>query len=322
MTIAEITDHNIVGKDGWGRVWVPTEEEFEEFNDDSDYDMDDDDSKDDGKGAISKRIEERIKSQSIGYDATDLFRKRMEIQEEMDYFSDDGDSHGANGTLSENVDFDGGFGNSYISQNNLDEDGFLITGRQAGVDVVKEMKLICLDHDVSSPIDNLRIELNSFKFSQNATFGDCVSGAMLAVLERTNIVKDITSMKLVASFKNELKHWAELFRKLCHSIEEDKCVISAVESAACGGGIIGDVLTQEPNFRFILQTLHDVDIISEEAILSWGSMRRDVDPESAEGKIFLQKHTQEFLEWLNEDSSDDDDSDDDDDDDGSGSESE
>jgi translation initiation factor eIF-2B subunit epsilon len=62
--------------------------------------------------------------------------------------------------------------------------GVQIIGRQRGIDVVKELRDICLEHETSSPDDNLRIELNSFKFIQNATYSDCCKGAMMAVMER------------------------------------------------------------------------------------------------------------------------------------------
>eukprot|EP00979_Chaetoceros_neogracilis_P008185 scaffold1810_cov216-Chaetoceros_neogracile.AAC.1 len=184
------------------------------------------------------------------------------------------------------------------------DDGSFIIGRQAGVDVVNVFKDICLEHDVNSDIGNLRIELNSFKFSQNASFGECVTGAMLAIFERLNMTSDISSGKLVSTFKAELNHWGELLEKLCHSVEEEKSVITALEIAATSGGIIGEVLSREPSFRFILQTLHSEDIVSDEAIFAWANMlRQEDDGESPRGKLFLQGPTQEFLEWIEEESS-------------------
>jgi translation initiation factor eIF-2B subunit epsilon len=170
--------------------------------------------------------------------------------------------------------------------------------------VVNVFKDICLEHDVNSDIGNLRIELNSFKFSQNASFGECVTGAMLAIFERLNMTSDISSGKLVSTFKAELNHWGELLEKLCHSVEEEKSVITALEIAATSGGIIGEVLSREPSFRFILQTLHSEDIVSDEAIFAWANMlRQEDDGESPRGKLFLQGPTQEFLEWIEEESS-------------------
>ena len=75
-----------------------------------------------------------------------------------------------------------------------------------------------------------------------------------------------------------------------------------------GGGVIGDIVGKGPAFRFILQTLHSEAIVSEEAIISWAALRRDGNPESSQGKLFLQTPTQEFLAWVEEDSESDSDS--------------
>ena len=39
----------------------------------------------------------------------------------------------------------------------LDDGGMQITGRQKGVDVVKELRDICLEHETSSPVENPRL---------------------------------------------------------------------------------------------------------------------------------------------------------------------
>lgn len=293
---AQNAEHAL-GKDGRGRIWTPTYEEFGAIEDDSDFDSDDEEE------AVKKAIK-LVQTQSIGFDPTSLFHNRLQRQNEDDCLSDDDHEEDEGFDEGNGNRFDGG-GDGYggISHHNLDEDGFLITGRQAGVDVVKEMKLICLDHEISSPIENLRIELNSFKFSQNASFGECVTGAMLAIFERLKLTPDVSAAKLVSSFKTELDHWGQLLEKLCHTIEEEKSIIQAIEIAATGGGATGEVLSREPSFRFILQTLHSEEIVTEEAILSWAKMcKEEGDTESARGKLFLQQPTQEFLEWLDEDS--------------------
>ena len=157
-----------------------------------------------------------------------------------------------------------------------------------GVNVVKEMKSICMEHNISSPIENLRIELNSFKFSQNATFGECVTGAILAIFDRLDLTAETTAAKLIALFKAELAHWGELLEKLCHTMEEEKSVIIAAETAATGGGVVGDLLSKQPAFRFVLQTLLDQELNSGNAIISWSKLRRDGNAESAQDKLVFQ----------------------------------
>ena len=298
------TDHDVVGRDGLGHVWKPRS-----LDDDDDSDYDDFTGSQGGGGGDP--AEELVKSQSIGYDETHLFLKRLGVQEEEDdMFSDD--EHGGlgddDGEFGDDMSFGVGGGSGMMSSN-LD-DGLLITGRQRGVDVVKELKQLCLEHETSSPIENLAIELNSFKFSQNATYSDCAAGATLAILERIGITSDMTAPKLVVALKKELSHWVPLFHKFCHGLEEEKSIIMATETAAVGGGAIGAVLGNAPAFRFILQTLHQEEVVSEESILAWATSRREGDHTSAVGKLFLQQPTQEFIEWLQDESesgSDDDD---------------
>jgi translation initiation factor eIF-2B subunit epsilon len=295
----ESTDHTVVGQDGIGRVWTPKSN----TNDGDDYY---DEEEDENEHEDFWNAHEQMKAQSIGYDPTMLLQKRMKKQIQDDVLFDV--EHGFN----EDEDMSSGYNNTnsnnaaMSSSNNFNEDGLLIIGRQADVDVVKELKLICLDYDFTSPIENLRIELNSFKFSQNATFSDCVSGAMMAIVERLKLTDDISAAKLVSSFKSELQKWSELLEKLCFGLEEEVSVIKTMEKLATSGGTIGNILSREPSFRFMLQTLHGEEIISDEAVLSWANMRREESKDTLVGKLFNQKHTQEFLEWIEEESSDDD----------------
>jgi translation initiation factor eIF-2B subunit epsilon len=179
------SDQTIVGPDGYGLLWVPGENDID-FNDDLDQIVSDlEQPSADGTNAlthpylkvISAGVFERIKQQSIGYDPSTMLNKRKLLQEEGDegYISDDNAMDDEE--FEENMDVgDRSNLSSVLSSSNLTGDGVLITGRQRGIDVVKELTSICLEHDDSSPIENLAIELNSFKFSQNATFGDCVTG--------------------------------------------------------------------------------------------------------------------------------------------------
>ena len=298
------TDHGVVGIDGLGRVWTPTYENFGVMGgDDSDFDSDDEEE-------IAKRTSELVRTQSIGYDPTTLLHKRMQRQLEEDDLSE------SEYKMEDDDDSDT-YGNDYENASDFSDDGDVhITGRQKGVDVVNEMKSFCMEHDESQSFDNLRMELTSFKFSQNAEFGDCVTGAVLAVFERLNITSDISATKLVSSFKNKLGIWGGMLESLCKGVEEEKSIILATERAATGEGVIGEVLSREPSFRFILQTLHGEEYISDEAITAWATMRREENnSDSPRVKLFQQKSTQQFLEWIEaEDDSDSDSS-------GSGSDS-
>ena len=92
--------------------------------------------------------------------------------------------------------------------------------------------------------------------------------------------------------------------------EEEKAIIHALETMALGSGKAAEVLGKEPAFRFVLQTLHDQEIVNEVAIFEWAGERKEEGREFSNPRsaLFWQKPTQDFLEWL-EASSDEDSSD-------------
>jgi translation initiation factor eIF-2B subunit epsilon len=299
------SDHSIVGKDGKGRVWLPSVD---------DGDDDDSDDKGDQEALLAKLNE--IKSRSIGFDPTNLYIERKKQQEsglEDDGFSDQEDE--IDNELDDMDDEDDAgvaFGAEALDTHVPTAGASEIPtyGRQAGVDVVKELKTICLEFEPSSPMENLAIELNSYKFSQNATYSDCAMGATLAILDLMTITKGMSDGKLVGVLKVQLEVWAPLLKKLCIGTEEEKAVIVALENAAVGGGDIGDVLSTGRSFRFVLQTLHDEEVISEDTVLIWASERRAEaakDEQSPRMQLFLLEPVQEFLKWLEEESEEDDD---------------
>ncbi|KAL7547486.1 hypothetical protein ACHAWF_010776 [Thalassiosira exigua] len=295
-----ITDFNVVGKDGLGRVYTPAPSD------------DCDDLEDEAGRAAALEL---LKTQSIGYDMTLLYKqwKAMQMEEEDDGFSLEGSrSEGDSDAMDEGWTEADAVG-AAAGVGNTDEGGMQITGRQKGVDVVAELRDICLEHETSSPVENLRIELNSFKFSQNATYADCCRGATMAVmhkiLEESDDGGDMGPGKLVASLKKALMYWGPLFESICLGAEEEQAMVYALESMATGGGgsMAASVLGKEPAFRFVLQTLHDQEVVNEEAIFAWAAERRKEGKEGEDGgpvmALFQQKPTQDFLEWLAEDSS-------------------
>ena len=280
------SDPTVVGPDGKGALWQapPEDDEDEEI--------------------YGLTTDELIKSQSPGYDPATLFSKRKAMQvEDGDDFSEKSGDHSELDALSEFDAVEFGTDDPY--------------GRQKDVDVIGELKAICLEYESSSPIENLAIELNSFKFSQNASYSDCTTAAILAILEKMEITKDTGDAKLIADFKSFLEHWAPLLQKMSIGQDEEKAIIVGIEKVATEGGEIGDKLSSGNSFRFLLQTVYNEDVVSEEAIVSWSEERKaEAGSDSARARLFQQDSVQEFLEWLlADDSSDEDGSDDDDSDD-------
>jgi len=300
------TDHKIVGQDGRGRVWLPS----------VDDDNDDSDDEESTQAALVKKLKE-MKSRSIGFDPTNMYLDRKKQQRgsiQEDGFSDEEDMDATDG-MGMDVDFDDDAGvalGDAVTSIMAGASEIPTYGRQAGVDVVKELKTICLEFDPSSPIENLAIELNSYKFSQNATYSDCVMGATLAVLDLMKVSKGMSDGKLVGALKTHLEMWLPLLKRLCIGVEEEKAIIVALENSAIGGGDVGEVLSSGMSFRFFLQTLHDEEAISEEAILTWASERRTEVAQGGEDDprltLFQMQSVQDFLEWLEDDSEEEDES--------------
>ena len=292
-----VSDAAVVGSDGKGRLWQPPPED------------------DDHEELYGLTTQELTKSQSPGFDPSGLFANRKALQrEDEDDFSEKDSEHSEFDALSSDfdaVEFGTGGGTG--------EDPY---GRQKDVDVIAELKAICLEYEPTSPIENLAIELNSFKFSQNATYSDCTMAATLAILEEMSITKDTTDAKLVTEFKSYLEHWAPLLQKMSIGLDEEQAIILGIEKMATGGGEMGDKLSSGNAFRFLLQTLYHEDIVSEEAILAWSGERKveeqtekdKDDSPSPRVRLYRQPAIQDFLNWLVDDDDDDDDDDEDDDD--------
>ena len=292
------SDTDLVGPDGKGRLWKPKPDD-EEYNEED-------------EGYLS--VTEKLKSESIGYDRLSLEVLRSSFQRESsDHFSDLGDDdQGMPDYLDEYsgaVTFSTDAEPFSSNDTNTTDD---IIGRQKGIDVIRELKSICMEYEVMSPIENLAIELNSFKFSQNASYSDCVTAATMAILERMNITRDMKDVKMATEFKKALQHWAPLLQKMSITTEEEKGIVLALERCACEETEMGEVLSSGMSFRFLLTVLEDEEVVSEEAIFAWADERQKEgdDTSSPRGQLFRSKAVQEFLEWLREEESDDDDDDD------------
>mmetsp|Transcript_36007 Transcript_36007/g.84062 ORF Transcript_36007/g.84062 Transcript_36007/m.84062 type:complete len:239 (-) Transcript_36007:118-834(-) len=182
-----------------------------------------------------------------------------------------------------------------------------VIGRPQGVDVVKELKSICLDHEEGSSTENLAIELNSFKFSQNASYADVVGGVVQAIFTRMQLEVGTSPGALVSRLRKQLDDWSPILQKFSQDLNDEVAIVKSVEGAALGDidEATMTVLSKQPAFRFVLQTLHDAELVQEEALLVWAGerrMERGTNDDSARMTLFEQQPTQDFLEWLEESS--------------------
>ena len=277
---------SLLGSDGKGFMWQP----------DADSDSEDEDN--------DPML--RVKISSIGYDASDVYKKRLQLyreDEEDDFNFSEGDdnlSKGSDRSMDDEI-----CSSQDISTTVDDHSSMMIVGRQKGVDVIKELKNLILEHEDEVSIDNLAIELNSFKFSQNASFADCTTATTLAVVEKMQITPDMTDATFVGALKTQLSAYIPLYAKFSHEEADEVAVIDAFENLSLTGDSSAR-MQKSPSFRFILQTLHDLEIVNETSILKWAARHSDNDAEPKMA-LFMQQPTQDFLAWLEEDSDDDDD---------------
>jgi len=302
-TPALVTEHSVdvVGPKGKGHVWNANEED----------DSDDSDSDDDDTGYVKPT---KAQLEAIGFDIASYMEHRQKKQAEPvnDGFSEKGrdeedermESEAFSAYTDGTFTFDANIGPTSSSA----ASSSMIIGRQKGVNVIKEMKEICLEYEETSPMENLAIELNSYKFSQNASYSECTQAATLAMLERMDITSDMKDGKLVANLKHRLAFFGALLQKMSIGLEEEKSIIHGLEHAATTeGSSSAEKLSSGLSFRFLLQTLHDEEVLSEEAILSWAADRKEgASVDSKVGKIFALQSVQDFLEWLEEESEEED----------------
>jgi translation initiation factor eIF-2B subunit epsilon len=323
ITILEETDTDtaVVGPDGKGRVWEPSLED----DDDSD---DDDEVEPTTTTTISSRRKDPntapvpspspMQLQSIGFDLETYYNNRVERQAEPE--NDGLSEKGQDELEAERMETEAFSAYTEGAFTFVEDTPFTTTpmtttttgggggtepmvfGRQKGVDVVQEFQDICLEFEESSPMENLAIELNSYKFSQNASYADCCLGATLAIVHKMEITSDMTDGKLVGALKARLEFWAPLLQKLSMGQAEEKAIVYALERVAIAPGPVGDKLKSGLSFRFLLQTMHDQEVLSEEAILAWAEERKKEPDDSPMGKLFHLASIQAFLEWLEEES--------------------
>mmetsp|Transcript_32702 Transcript_32702/g.54802 ORF Transcript_32702/g.54802 Transcript_32702/m.54802 type:complete len:152 (+) Transcript_32702:23-478(+) len=133
--------------------------------------------------------------------------------------------------------------------------------------------------------------------------------SILALLNKLELTDDTTDGRLVAALKGKLtSFWTALFQKLCVGVAEEVSIIYGLERAAATTTC--RKLQSGMTFRFVLQTLHDEEVLSEEAILKWAEERKQENDDSPDDgdsswsrvKLFHSQPVQDFLEWLEEES--------------------
>ncbi|CAB1104374.1 unnamed protein product [Ectocarpus sp. CCAP 1310/34] len=253
----------LLGPDGVGRVWAAEDKQ--------DSDWEDDHSMDSAKEAVDV---DKVRCESIGCVEEEAWKRNRwtEFRDEEDDLLDDRD-------LSD------------------DESGGLqvmaaMDGSEAFHQVVKDMLLN--GHQEGHPLDNLLLEIKSYKFAQNREFKECMRPAVELVLDLAGADTG-NGMALVAAVKTQLRHWKPLLSKLNVEAGDDVEMIKVVESYALRPECEG---TLRAVFRYVVQSFFQEEMVSEDCLERWIQLRRATPQGSPERGLFEQKEVQAFVAWL------------------------
>lgn len=184
--------------------------------------------------------------------------------------------------------------------------------------IIKDM--VITGNDEGHPTENLLMEIKGCKFAQNKSYSDCLAGivpALLVIATGTNFKQGdfIKSLKTLLSSNG----WGyQLVKAMVQEEEDEIAVITGIEDFVLQAA---NMNTSYPMFRFILQIVHESELVKEEAVCRWISMREadaiedlEDDEEECEEDVMIQKRVrlfkeepvQAFVKWIQVDSSDED----------------
>ncbi|GLE03123.1 hypothetical protein PINS_up012002 [Pythium insidiosum] len=304
-----------VGVGGVGRLWTLDDDGIEADSDEEDEDEEDND--DDEDTAAKKRDQRRLqqlKAQLIG--GADVVAQQAAKWDEWETTSTDSEA------------------------DDEDDDALLLPGDGADPllgeveSSTARFHRIVRDTVISGDVagnnpDDLFMEIKGFKFSENRTFGEVIHAILSGLLDRipTTTAENTTPsvMALAAAVLGKFTKWSTVLQTCLKEDGNAPEVIAALEAYVLDADH-QDVWT--PVFRYLLQSVHDLEWVSEDDVLEWHASRvaegeEDGGDEADEARslrvaLATSDAVQEFIDWLQdeeEEESDEDDSDDDDDED-------
>jgi translation initiation factor eIF-2B subunit epsilon len=309
-------DVAIVGKDGRGRVWRMGEES----NDDEEEEEEED-------GSLSSGAPSKLHCQSIGCadeESWKLGRWATYEEEEEQLFDEDDEGEFFVSRPGERASISGDIMGDAPVASNAAPSRSAPPQNSAFHKVIKD--LLLNGHAEGHQTENLLLEIKGYKFAQNNSFAACIAPAVEAVLEIAES-QGASGMDLVASIRKQLQEWKALLSSLVQEVEYPRlvchlpCSLSRLQfsdqvAMICAlerGAVTSDKIA--PIFRFALQLLYDMELVTEDAVLDWAEMRRSGEGGLSEIALFNNPKMQEFIEWLEEeDEEDDGDSEDEDED--------
>ncbi|KAG6610868.1 translation initiation factor eIF-2B subunit epsilon [Phytophthora cinnamomi] len=275
-----------VGVGGVGRIWTLDEDDIE-----VDSDSDEEEDEEQAEAKMQARRMDKLKSTLIG--ARDVVSKKMHRWEEWD-------------TLSSSEEED------------EDEDDLLAEANATAVEVPFQQIIrenVCTGDAAGHNVDDLFMEIKSFKFAQNRSFAEVIGAIVPGLLDLIPTGNGQSAMTILGNVRTKFQKWSSVIQRCLVEQEDQLAVVDALEGY-CAEPEERRVIWL-PLFRFLLQTVYDLEWVSEDVILEWHEAKQaNADEEEASDAIAAasKKDVQEFIDWLQESEDEDDDDDDDDDD--------
>lgn len=269
-------DSKEVGKGGVGRLWTLEDDGIEaELDSDDEEELDEDEEE---RRLIQKRLE-LLKKRSMG--ARDAVKQAASRWDDWE-------------TLSSS-DSEGGDDEELAAQlASLAEPSFH--------DIIRENVITgdAADHNV----DDLFMEIKSFKFAQNKSFADVIDAVLPGLLDRIPTSAGQSAVEVLKAAQAKFDKWASIIEK-CLVDREDQNAVVVTLAKYCG---------QEEHatpwralFRFLLQSVYDLEWVEEEVILEWFEAATSGKGDAESVEVANGKDVRDFIEWLQQSEEEDDD---------------
>ncbi|TMW64476.1 hypothetical protein Poli38472_011356 [Pythium oligandrum] len=267
-----------VGAGGVGRVWTLDEDGIE-------VDSDDEGDEEDEANSFDTEARRLLKLKSLMLGAPDVVAAHAQQWDKWETLSRSDES--STGSVEED-----------------DADG--VDPSVKFIAVIRDM-VVSGDSAGHDPDDSF-MEIKSYKFSQNLSFATVINGIIPGLLDRVP-TQGLDKMALLGQMHGKFRKWSSVLKRCLVEDGDPSAVVEALE-AAC----LSDEhrTTWSPLFRFLLQTVHDMEFVSEEVVLEWHESRVGGDHGAAAKELASSKDVLEFIEWLQEEEESDEDDDDDD----------
>lgn len=262
-----------VGVGGQGRMWLLNEEHLGQDHDleeEEDSDSDDDEMRheiNDAKRTLAR--EGRVQRTLMGSSAERL--KREQLWEEWDALSSDDEDH-----------------------DEEEEGQALETPEERFQRVVMDMVLS--GHTSGHDLDNIFLEIKSFKFAQNRSFTECLEAIVPALL--STVSSEISMIEQVTVLQAALTRWASVIKRCIMGTSEQLVILNAIKRHA-----VEHFEQFNPVFRYCLQMVYDLEIVSEDMLVQWVVAAQHEASENLTGsdkELMDNPQIQEFIDWLQE----------------------